>query len=180
MQENQPAPDDDSHANFVRLLSSSHRRLLGYLAAMLGRREDAEDVLQRASVTLWRRFDTFEPGSDFLAWAGTVCFYEARNFQRVAARSKLVFSDALLEILAGERAADLQAQDRRIDALHDCLGQLDESGRQLLEAAYIDRAGIARLAADLGRAPQTLYNKLNVLRRQLAGCIEQRTAEAAG
>jgi RNA polymerase sigma-70 factor (ECF subfamily) len=172
-----PAPDEDPHALFVRLLSASHRRLLGYLCSMLGRREDAEDVLQRASVTLWRRFDTFQPGTDFLAWASTVCFYEAKNFQRVAARSKVVFSDALLEVLAHERVADLPAQDSRIDALHDCLGRLDDPGRKLLEAAYLDRSNIGLIAAQLGRAPQTLYNKLNTLRRLLAECIEQRTSE---
>ena len=178
MPDTHPAPDEDTHALFVRLLSSSHRRLLGYLISMLGRREDAEDVLQRASVTLWRRFDTFTPGTDFLAWASTVCFYEAKNFQRMAARSKLVFSDALLEVLAHERIADIPAQDARIHALRDCLAKLDDSGRMLLEAAYLDRTNIGHIASQLGRAPQTLYNKLNTLRRLLAECIEQRTAEA--
>ena len=177
MPDSHTAPDEDAHALFVRLLSSSHRRLLGYLISMLGRREDAEDVLQRASVTLWRRFDTFQPGTDFLAWASTVCFYEAKNFQRVAARSKVVFNDALLELLAHERIADLPAQDLRIDALRDCLAKLDDSGRKLLEAAYIDRSNIGQLATQLGRAPQTLYNKLNILRRLLAECIQQHTAE---
>ena len=178
MTDTHSAPDEDTHDLFVRLLSSSHRRLLGYLISMLGRREDAEDVLQRASITLWRRFDTFEPGTNFLAWASTVCFYEAKNFQRVAARSKVIFNDALLEVLANERIADLPAQDLRIDALRDCLAKLDDSGRSLLEAAYIDRSNIGHIAAQLGRAPQTLYNKLNTLRRLLAECVEQRTAEA--
>ena len=179
MSTSQSMPEEDPHDLFVRLLSGHHRRLLGYLISMLGRREDAEDVLQRASVTLWRRFDTFTPGTDFLAWASTVCFYEAKNFQRVAARSKVVFSDALLEVLAHERISDLPAQDRRIDALRECLAKVDESGRHLLEAAYLDRSNIALIAAQLGRAPQTLYNKLNTLRRLLAECIEQRTAQAS-
>jgi len=179
MTDTHPAADEDTHALFVRLLSSSHRRLLGYLISMLGRREDAEDVLQRASVTLWRRFDTFTSGTDFLAWASTVCFYEAKNFQRMAARSKLVFSDALLEVLAHERIADIPAQDARIDALRDCLTKLDDNGRMLLEAAYLDKTNIGHIAAQLGRAPQTLYNKLNTLRRLLAECIEQRIAEAS-
>jgi RNA polymerase sigma-70 factor (ECF subfamily) len=178
MPDTHPIPDEETHALFVRLLSSSHRRLLGYLVSILGRREDAEDVLQRASVTLWRRFDTFTPGTDFLAWASTVCFYEAKNFQRMTARSKVVFSDALLEVLAHERVADLPSQDIRIDALRDCLTKLDDNGRKLLEAAYIDRSNIGLIAAQLGRAPQTLYNKLNTMRRLLAECIDQRTMEA--
>ena len=50
----------DRHELFVRLLSESHRRRLGYLVSLLRNRHDAEDVLQRASVTMWRRFETFE------------------------------------------------------------------------------------------------------------------------
>src|SRR4051812_48894621 len=105
----------DRHAEFVRLLNAAHRRLLGYLVSLLGNRHDAEDVLQRASVTLWRKFETFELDSspppekvvaDFLAWASTVAFYEAKNFQRAAARSRLWFSDELMQTLADERVAD--------------------------------------------------------------------------
>ena len=40
-------------------------------------------------------------------------------------------------------------------------------------------AGIASLAERLGRAPQTLYNKLNALRRSLADCVTQRLAAEA-
>jgi len=47
-----PAMDRE---DFVRLLTEPHRRLLGYLLSLLGNRHDAEDVLQRASVTMWRR-----------------------------------------------------------------------------------------------------------------------------
>jgi RNA polymerase sigma-70 factor (ECF subfamily) len=39
---------------------------------------------------------------------------------------------------------------------------------------------IARLAQQLGRAPQTLYNRLNTLRRSLAACVERRMAGGAG
>ena len=173
-----PAPGDDQHAHFVRMLSASHRKLLGYLMAMLGRREDAEDVLQRASVILWRKFPEFVPGTDFLAWASTVCFYEAKNFQRVAARSRVLFNDSVMEVLLAERLQDLPNQDIRTDALQQCIEQLDTNGRRLVESAYLDGASIQMLAEQLGRAPQTLYNKLNVIRRLLADCIESRTREA--
>lgn len=164
--------------DFVRLLTESHRRLLGYLLSLLGNRHDAEDVLQRASVTMWRRYETFEPGTDFMAWASTVAFYEAKNFQRVAARSRLRFDDDLLNTLAAERPEDLRHFDARLDALEHCVGKLDPANRQLVEAVYGDDAEIATLAAQLGRAPQTLYNRLNGIRRALADCVERRLAEA--
>lgn len=180
-------PSTDRHAEFVRLLNAGHRRLLGYLVSLLGNRHDAEDVLQQASVTMWRKFETFVPDggsqpdqvlSEFLAWASTVAFYESKNFQRASARSRLRFSDALLQLLSEERVADLSHTDARHEALEKCVGQLDEPGRRLLEAAYLEEGSMAALAQKLGRAPQTLYNKLNIIRRSLADCVTRRLAQS--
>ena len=169
----------DSHEDFVRLLNASHRQLLGYLVSLLGNRHDAEDVLQRTSVTLWRKFATFEKGTSFGAWASTVAFYEAKNFQRMGARSRLQFGDALMEIISAERAQDIVHTDARHDALGHCMEKLDESGRRLVEAAYLEGSDIGLLAEQLGRAKQTLYNKLNIIRRSLADCVTRRVAEEA-
>lgn len=176
-----PMPADeplDRQTLFVSLLNRHHRHLLGFIASLVGHRQDAEDVLQRASVTLWQKFDTFEQGTDFMAWAGRVAFYEAKNFLRVASHCRVQFDDALLELLAGERAVDLAHQDSRIEALDHCLAKLDEPSRELMRSAYLDDLNMVDLAAQLRRAPQTLYNKLNLIRRALAACVEQRLTEA--
>jgi RNA polymerase sigma-70 factor (ECF subfamily) len=173
------SPSPDRHAEFVGLLTENHPRLLGYCLSLLGRRHDAEDVLQKASLAMWQKFDSFTTGTDFLAWGATICFYEAKNFQRLAARSPLSFDDRLLAVLAVERLDDLRYHDERVAALDDCLAEVPEKDRALLEAAYIAHAGIARLAEQLGRAPQTLYNRLNTLRRKLAACVERRLAAVA-
>ena len=162
---------------FVRLLNAAHLRVRAYLLSLLGNRHDADDVLQQASVLMWQKFDTFEPGTDFLAWASKVALYEARNFQRVAARSRLQFSEALLETLAAERLEDTRHLDQRLDALDDCIEQLDERSRQLLQGVYTENSDVAALATQLGRAKQTLYNRLARIRRALAECIERRLAE---
>lgn len=173
------ARQPDRQAEFVALLTGSHGRLMGYLMSLVGRRHDAEDVLQKASVTMWQKFDSFELGTDFMAWASTVCFYEAKNFQRLSARAPLCFDDRLLAVLASERLVDIGHREERLAALDRCLEKLPEKDRRLLQAAYIDQQGIASLAEQLGRAPQTLYNRLNILRRSLAECVDRRLAEGA-
>lgn len=161
----------------MRQLSAAHRLLRGYLVSLLGNRHDADDVLQMTSLTLWRKFSSFEPGTDFTAWACTVAFYEAKNFQRAAARSRLYFSEALMQTLADERPADLARTGPRHEALGHCLQKLDDAGRQLVEAAYLEEGSLLLLAEKLGRAPQTLYNKLNIIRRSLAECVARRLAQ---
>ena len=71
----------------MALLTASHDKLFGYLMSLLGRWHDVQDVLQSSSLLMWRKFETYESGSNFVAWASTICFYEAKNFQRLAARS---------------------------------------------------------------------------------------------
>lgn len=170
----------DRNAQYMTLLHGARRQLLAYLVALLGNRHDAEDVLQQASLTMWRRFEAFEPGTNFLAWASTVAFYEARNFQRTAGRSRLQFSEELLKTLADERLPDLAELEPRLAALDGCLAKLDAPGRKLVQTAYLGEGTIAALAAELGRAPQTLYNKLNLLRRMLAECVERTLMESRG
>ncbi|MFM8709573.1 MAG: sigma-70 family RNA polymerase sigma factor [Planctomycetia bacterium] len=171
-----PDADGDPRGHFVMLLTAAHDRLLGYLLSLLGRRHDAEDVLQKASLTMWRKFDAFEPGTDFLAWASTICFYEAKNFQRLAARSPHCFEESLLALLAAERVADLRHQPARLAALEQCLEELPGKDRELLDSVYVHGVPIAELARAIDRAPQTLYNRLNTLRRLLAECVERRLA----
>ncbi|MEY5011151.1 MAG: hypothetical protein RLZZ253_2290 [Verrucomicrobiota bacterium] len=178
--EHEPPPRphlDSQQAEFVEQLTAAHEKLLGYLLSLLGRWHDAQDVLQKASLVMWHKFSAFEPGSDFVAWASTICFYEARNFQRLAARAPVFLSPELLETLARERLKDLQHQDSRMQALERCLAALPRETRSLLQAAYANHGGITELATQLHRAPRTLYNKLNHLRRLLAECVLRRIQE---
>lgn len=161
------------------LLNGAHALLLRYVASLVGNRHDAEDVLQRASVVMWRRFATFEPGTDFVAWATTVAFYEVRNFQRITGRSRLQFDDELMRTLAAERAQNVQQWNARAEALEICMEKLDATNRDLVEAIYTRGMEINALAQQQGRAPQTLYNKLNFIRRALAECVQRRMAEPA-
>jgi RNA polymerase sigma-70 factor (ECF subfamily) len=171
-----PDPAEASE-QFITLLNAAHGRLLGFLRVMLGNNADAEDVLQRASMTIWRKFSEFDPSKDFFSWASSFAFYEAKNFQRTAARSRLHFDDELMHRLADERVADLDHREARLAAMDRCIEELDQDGRELVREFYLNRTEVATLADRLGRAPQTLYNKLNALRRLLGDCMKRRMAQ---
>lgn len=173
----EPSPSSEQ---FITLLNAAHGRLLGFLRVMLGNSADAEDVLQRASMTIWRKFGEFDPNRDFFAWASSFAFYEAKNFQRVASRSRLHFDDELLQQLAEERVTDLDHREARLAAMDRCIEELDDAGRELVREFYLNNTEVATLAERLGRAPQTLYNKLNTLRRLLGDCMKRRMAQEAG
>ena len=57
---------DDRVAEFLELYSTNYPRLQFYVTALLPTANDASDVLQETSMVLWRKFDTFELGTQFL------------------------------------------------------------------------------------------------------------------
>lgn len=165
---------------FLKEFALHHDRLFAYLFSLLPHRPDAEDVFQRTSLILWQKFGQWEPGTDFLAWACGVAFYEVRNFIRVASRDRLRFGEALLETLGKERAASLRRRDDRVAALQECLKKLDQGERELLQRAYVDEESIRELARRDGQAAQTLYNRLNLVRKRLLQCTDLRTGLEGG
>jgi len=165
--------DDPQHyERFVRLFAQVRDNLFAYVFSLLPHWSDAEDVFQQTSLVLWRKFGEFRPDSDFLAWACKTAFYEVRNFRRTASRNRLRFNDALLEQLAEERDVSPQRESRRRDFLLDCIPKLSDDQRVLLCRAYEGETTIRQLAGELHRSPQTIYNRLNLLRRTLFDCVE--------
>ena len=165
---------------FLKEFALHHDRLFAYLFSLLPHRPDAEDVFQRTSLILWQKFDQWDPSSDFLSWACGVAFYEVRNFIRVASRDRLRFGEALLETLSKDRVATLKQRDDRVAALQECLKKLDQGERELLQRAYVDEESIRELARRDGRAAQTLYNRLNLIRKQLLQCTDLRVGLGGG
>ena len=148
-----PTPTAEPSERFITLLNSTHGRLLGFLRVILGNNADAEDVLQRASLTIWRKFAEFDPTKDFFAWASSFAFYEAKNFQRVAARSRLHFDDELMKRIADERVLDAMRRHTvaaphmtRLDAIVYLADGL-EPGRQFPEREALESLAFRDLDA---------------------------------
>lgn len=164
--------DSDRYELFLQHFTQDRDRLLAYVQSLLPHRADAEDVFQRCSVVLWRKFADFDSQREFLPWACGVAFYEVRNFLRVAARDRLQFGDELVEQLAERRLESLQHVDRRLEALRRCMKGLKSEDRDLVNAAYDESTPLSEFAESSGRALQTLYNRLSILRRRLLDCVQ--------
>lgn len=167
---------DEEYEIFLRYFSQDRDRILAYIHSLLPHRADAEDVFQRCSVLLWRKFEDFDTQRDFLPWACGVAYYEVRNFLRVSARDRLQFDGELIEQLAEQRLQSLQKVDHRLNALNGCLQSLKVADRELVDAVYNEALPLSEFAESTGRALQTLYNRLSIVRRQLLNCVQRKLA----
>src|SRR5262245_54687494 len=104
--ENLDVESSDPTAEFLALYSHNYPRLRFYLATLMPFADDAADVLQETSLVLWKKFDTYETGTNFFAWACKIARLQALKFRERRGKHAVVFSDQLLDTLADEAAKD--------------------------------------------------------------------------
>lgn len=161
---------------FVRLFSKHQRSLFMYLLPLVGSAADADEVLQEANVIMWTKRDQFEPGTNFLAWGRAIARLEVFRFRRRYS-TRLKFLDADLMEQIAERAEVLTSEtELRAEALQHCLGKLRSKDRTLIGQRY--RPGMTgdKLARQIGRPANSVYQSLGRIRRTLAECIQRQLA----
>ena len=102
----QPHP----HEEFVALYVVHQVAIRSFVRTLLPDPADAEDVMQTASMTMWRRFEQFQPGTSFRNWAFQVAKFVAMKHVARKTRDRLRFSEATIKLLAQH----VEQQDERL------------------------------------------------------------------
>ncbi len=165
---------------FVAELQRHRQPIFAFIYSLLPRRTEAEDVYQKTCEALWRKFDTWDRRSSFRTWACGYAWRQVANHGRAAGRDRLWLNDDMVAKLADERAEDLERYDDRLAALKDCMESLNRDEQRLLDSAYRDKQTLKEVAVQTGRAAQTLYNQLNLIRRKLHQCVRMRMGASGG
>src|SRR5262245_4341876 len=96
---------DARYEEFLTLFAQPRERIFAFIYSLVPNFADAEDAFQRCSLSLWRKFDTFDRQRSFLAWSCGVAANEVRNALRTRRRDRLRFDDELVGLLAEARPA---------------------------------------------------------------------------
>jgi RNA polymerase sigma-70 factor (ECF subfamily) len=168
------ANEIDSRDSFVQLLTSAQHWLFSYLVMLLGDVHDANNVLQETNIKLWTRADSFQPGTNFRAWAREVAYHCALSFSRDRKRERLVVDFSLVENIVSQ--TDTQEVDPRRLALRHCLSELDDQRIELLRQRYRDETPLATIAERQHKTEAAVKMSLRRVRMALMKCIETRMA----
>ena len=156
---------------FMSLFLQSERRILGFILTMIPYLVDAEDLLQETCTVMWRKFDEFEPGTDFSAWGIAIARYRVMNHFRTKQLRKASFSEPMVLRIA-EAATELLSQnDRRVEALQACLSRLRDKDRELIRLRYFSENSAKQVAQKMGRSVDSIYRSLNRVHDRLLLCI---------
>jgi len=163
----------DQHAEFARLLREAHRELFGFIFAMLQNRADAEDVYQQCAVVMWKKFSSFTPGSNFIAWAIRIARYEIKDFIKSHRRRQVFFNDEILDAIAVTYQAEpSEVHKQRLEALAQCLDKLREQDRRLLKQCYMVNRDYRKIAESEGKSIAAIYKAISRIRKTLFRCIQ--------
>jgi RNA polymerase sigma-70 factor (ECF subfamily) len=160
---------------FIQLLNTHQNRLYGYLYSLVLDFDDAEDLYQEVATLLWQKFDQYEPNTDFGRWSIRVAHLTVKNFIRRRRRSRVVYSDAVLDQLMESQAiVESPVMVERTEALAQCMQGLTDADRGLVETCYSGDFKIREVARRDGRTPDAVYSALYRIRKALLKCIEHK------
>lgn len=165
--------EEGRYEEFLRHYSRDRDRIFAYIFSLLPHHADAEDVFQKCSIVIWRKFAQFDAEGSFLRWACGIASHEINNFLRVSGRNRLHFDVELVARLAERKLSALEHDEDKVALLRKCLEKLDSPERELIEVVYAKESSIEELARNTDRAVQTLYNRLSQIRRRLFFCVQR-------
>jgi RNA polymerase sigma-70 factor (ECF subfamily) len=171
-----PQTEAQSRKQLVALMTRHQRQIFSYIYVLVPNRSDADDILQETSLVICEKFNEFRPGTDFVAWACQIAYWRVRYARQKFARSKIVFDQDIVDVVA-RTASDLAGElDGRHEALGECLQRLHPRDRELIVARYEPGGNVEEAARRSGRTIQTAYKALARLRKLLLDCVSTRLA----
>lgn len=171
--------DKSDESKFVTLFVQHQSAIKSFINTIVPSAIEVDEILQDASLTMWKKFDQFVEGTSFRNWAFKIAKLTAFNHIRKIKRDRLVFESSLVELLAKDVERFDSALDARKAALKHCKSQLSEADTKLLAACYSPKTTFHEYALSVGRTPNAVYKHLDRIRKGLLSCINRVVGELA-
>jgi RNA polymerase sigma-70 factor (ECF subfamily) len=173
--------NDDKRDNktFLDLLIPNQRRIQAFIYALVPNITDAEDIYQESVSEMWNKFDSFEIGTDFVAWAITVAKYKVLTFRSKSGRLKTKFNNNVHEIVESAATKKVKSLQDHLDVLNDCLKKLSEKQQVLLKMRYQADMTFQKIAARTGKTAPAIHRIMSLIHSNLALCV-RRTLKLEG
>jgi RNA polymerase sigma-70 factor, ECF subfamily len=165
---NLPSPNP-----FNELFLRHQKDVFAYILTLVPDRNDAADIYQQTCLSLLEKQAEFDRRREFFPWACGFALNEVRRFRRAHYRERLQLDDAVIESLANIQRKAANQIDGQLDLLMDCLALLPTDKRETLMQCYSHHGGMVELATRLALDPNTLYKRLERIRKILMECMEK-------
>lgn len=157
--------------NLVLLLTQHQELLFRYIFSLVACEADARDILQETSLALYRKFEAYDASRPFLPWAYRFAYLQVQKHREKSAKSPLLFSEDVMDLLAHDRERIEPELDQRLQLLDGCLAKLTPQDKELVTSRYAMRQGAEEMMQRFAMSRRTLFRNLELLRQRLHDCV---------
>ena len=166
----------DSQSEFLTRFLHCEAEIRAFVGSVVRDVHAREDLFQEIALTLWRRFDSYDPERSFGAWARGIAAKKLLERRNRSGRMPIPFSPAAIQMLAQAAERTEMNSTLSLEALEHCLDRLPEKSRRLLTLRYTQGRSADSIAAELTTTVDAVYQALSRLRRRLRDCMQRRLA----
>lgn len=177
IQDNKENNHSEDYQLFIKLYLSNERRIYGYVRALIPNWTDVDDIIQEIATVMWAKFNQFEKGTNFSAWALKIAHNQVLNYCKKRRNDKLCFSERAIELLAEKSLTQNQNSDERLPILRKCLQKLQHTELSLIQMRYEPGASTKSVSQQTGKEPHVLYRLFNKIHLKLLMCVRRTLAE---
>jgi RNA polymerase sigma-70 factor, ECF subfamily len=168
-----PMSDSDSpNVWYTQQVVAWQPRLYGFALSLTGNTDEADDVLQNANLTLLRKQDSFQEGTNFGAWARQIVFYEVQRIRASNSKARKRFDKVLLDQLASKSCLFEDEPGLELKLLRKCMDLLSPLEREMLGMRYGGHT-LQVIAEKWNRTAASISQTLYRIRLRLAECIDR-------
>ena len=172
-----PIADDDFES-----LVREHQAGLRAFVRTLGVDEGwVDDLAQEVFIVAYRRFTQYEAGTDFGKWLRKIARNLAANERRKSARHSRLLPFAVADVLLDRgygNDTDGSHLERLLPAMQECVGQLPQRSRELLQRRYATSENASTLARELRVTADSIRQTLLRIRLVVKQCVEKKIGGA--
>lgn len=165
-----------SNEAFRQLVLMHQQAIRIYVARYVHCAGSADDIAQEVFVTAHKQLGQFRGESTFSTWLMGIARNKAKQYLRMEMRRRklrqeFAESKLSLSLKALQRDSDLTVEEQRLNLLQECLGQIPEPSKSLVESFYFRHQSSISIAAKLDQKESTIRMKLLRIRKLLHKCI---------
>jgi RNA polymerase sigma-70 factor (ECF subfamily) len=171
-----PHPDQLSLAQFSELVREYQAGLRAFIRALGVETDWVDDMAQEVFVVAYRRRGRFENDKDFGKWLRGIARNLVANERRKGARRARILNGPLTDFLvetAKSAGTTIESDAQRlVQAMNECIAQLPERSRALLQKRYESNENATALASLFNTSPEAIRQSLMRIRVWIKQCVE--------
>jgi RNA polymerase sigma-70 factor (ECF subfamily) len=171
---------DKRTLDFLKLFVRHQHEIYAYILALVPHVHDADDLFQNGVTVMWRKFDQFQPGTNFAAWGVQIMRYEILVYRKNLFCSKrILMEDSLFEALMDRIPAIQDEATARLEALRKCQTLLSDRSKRILKMRYELNIPVEGIASYLKVSRRQVYHILGQITGVLLRCMRRTLAEGS-